>query len=84
MLLVPAIDLRGGHCVRLLRGDFGAETRYDIEPSMLLDRYRELGARWLEPDLFRLGASSMLADIERQLEHHVTGRYAASSRHALA
>ena len=47
MLLVPAIDLRGGHCVRLLRGDFAAETRYDIEPSVLLDRYRRLGARWL-------------------------------------
>ena len=44
----------------------------------------ELGNDWLGPDLFRLGASSMLADIERQLEHHLTGRYAASSRHALA
>ncbi|MCB2128940.1 MAG: deoxyribose-phosphate aldolase [Rhodobacteraceae bacterium] len=44
----------------------------------------ELGDAWLRPDLFRLGASSMLADIERQLDHHVTGRYAASSRHALA
>lgn len=44
----------------------------------------ELGRDWLAPDLFRLGASSMLADIERQLEHHVTGRYAASSRHAMA
>ncbi len=44
----------------------------------------ELGRDWLEPDLFRLGASSMLGDIERQLEHNVTGRYAASSRHALA
>ncbi|PZO81278.1 MAG: deoxyribose-phosphate aldolase [Mesorhizobium amorphae] len=44
----------------------------------------ELGRPWLEPDLFRLGASSMLGDIERQLEHFVTGRYAASSRHALA
>ena len=47
MLLMPAIDLRGGHCVRLLRGNFAAETRYDIEPSVLLDRFRELGARWL-------------------------------------
>jgi phosphoribosylformimino-5-aminoimidazole carboxamide ribotide isomerase len=47
MLLVPAIDLRGGHCVRLMRGDFAAETRYDVEPSMLLERYRELGAGWL-------------------------------------
>jgi len=44
----------------------------------------ELGRAWLEPDLFRIGASSMLADIERQLEHHVTGRYASSSRHAMA
>lgn len=44
----------------------------------------ELGHDWLQPDLFRLGASSMLADIERQLEHHLTGRYAASSRHAMA
>jgi deoxyribose-phosphate aldolase len=44
----------------------------------------ELGRRWLEPDLFRIGASSMLADIERQLEHFVTGRYAALSHHALA
>ncbi|MEI4472395.1 deoxyribose-phosphate aldolase [Frigidibacter sp. MR17.24] len=44
----------------------------------------EMGRDWLEPHLFRLGASSMLGDIERQLEHFVTGRYAASSRHALA
>ncbi|MFC7704327.1 deoxyribose-phosphate aldolase [Plastorhodobacter daqingensis] len=44
----------------------------------------ELGRDWLSPDLFRLGASSMLGDIERQLEHHVTGRYAASLRHAPA
>ena len=44
----------------------------------------ELGNDWLQPDLFRLGASSMLGDIERQLEHHVTGRYAAAHRHSLA
>ena len=37
----------------------------------------ELGLRWLQPDLFRFGASSLLTDIERQLSHHVTGRYAA-------
>ncbi len=37
----------------------------------------ELGDEWLFPDLFRLGASSLLTDIERQLSHHVTGRYAA-------
>ncbi|UVK46546.1 deoxyribose-phosphate aldolase [Mesorhizobium sp. AR07] len=44
----------------------------------------ELGRRWLEPDLFRIGASSLLGDIERQLEHYVTGRYSATYRHALA
>ena len=44
----------------------------------------ELGNAWLQPDLFRFGASSMLGDIERQLEHHVTGRYAAQSHHAMA
>ena len=38
----------------------------------------ELGERWLQPDLFRFGASSLLTDIERQLEHFVTGRYAAA------
>ncbi len=41
----------------------------------------ELGRDWLEPDYFRIGASSLLADIERQLEHHVTGRYSAYNRH---
>jgi deoxyribose-phosphate aldolase len=44
----------------------------------------ELGNRWLAPDLFRFGASSLLGDIERQLEHHLTGAYSASWRHALA
>ncbi|WP_421566480.1 deoxyribose-phosphate aldolase [Ochrobactrum sp. EDr1-4] len=44
----------------------------------------ELGNRWLQPDLFRLGASSMLGDIERQLEHFVTGRYSSANRHAAA
>ncbi|MFV0360781.1 deoxyribose-phosphate aldolase [Tropicimonas sp.] len=44
----------------------------------------ELGNRWLRPDLFRFGASSLLGDIERQLEHHVTGAYSAAWRHPLA
>jgi len=44
----------------------------------------ELGASWLNARLFRLGASSMLADIERQLEFHATGRYSAEYRHPLA
>jgi len=44
----------------------------------------ELGREWLEPDLFRIGASSLLGDIERQIEHFVTGRYASLNRHAMA
>ncbi len=40
----------------------------------------ELGDRWLRPHLFRFGASGLLTDVERQLEHFVTGRYAASHR----
>ena len=43
----------------------------------------ELGNRWLDPDLFRFGASSLLGDIERQLEHHVTGAYSAQYRHPM-
>ncbi|MBM3636469.1 MAG: deoxyribose-phosphate aldolase [Alphaproteobacteria bacterium] len=43
----------------------------------------ELGRPWLEPSLFRVGASSLLADIERQLEHHITGRYSAYNRHPI-
>ncbi|TYB82601.1 deoxyribose-phosphate aldolase [Maritimibacter fusiformis] len=48
--------------------------------SLLKD---ELGDAWLSPHLFRFGASSLLGDIERQLEHHVTGHYSASYRHAM-
>jgi len=47
MMLIPSIDLRGGRCVRLLKGNFDAETRYDLEPHELLQRYRALGATWL-------------------------------------
>jgi deoxyribose-phosphate aldolase len=43
----------------------------------------ELGDRWIRPDLFRFGASSLLGDIERQLEHYVTGAYSAVNRHAM-
>lgn len=43
----------------------------------------ELGHPWLQPDLFRFGASSLLGDIERQLEHFLTGRYSAANRHPM-
>ena len=47
MHLIPAIDLRDGHCVRLLRGNFEAETRYPTDPETLLIKYCNLGAAWL-------------------------------------
>jgi phosphoribosylformimino-5-aminoimidazole carboxamide ribotide isomerase len=47
MLLIPSIDLRGGHSVRLFKGDFSKETRYDLAPHELLARYAALGASWL-------------------------------------
>ncbi|HEY4940318.1 MAG TPA: deoxyribose-phosphate aldolase [Rhizomicrobium sp.] len=43
----------------------------------------ELGLPWMQPDLFRLGASSLLTDIERQLDHFVTGHYSAAHRHPM-
>ena len=58
----------------------GISTAKDILNYQILMK-EELGRKWLEPDLFRIGASSLLADIERQLEHHVTGRYSAFNRH---
>jgi len=47
MLLIPAIDLKDGHCARLFKGDFNAQTHYDHEPKELLHRYSALGAPWL-------------------------------------
>jgi deoxyribose-phosphate aldolase len=44
----------------------------------------ELGNKWLNPNLFRFGASSLVSDIERQLEHFVTGAYSATHRHPMA
>lgn len=61
----------------------GLKTAKDAMNWQILMK-EELGRRWLEPDLFRIGASSMLSDIERQLEHFITGRYSALSHHALA
>jgi phosphoribosylformimino-5-aminoimidazole carboxamide ribotide isomerase len=47
MQLIPAIDLKNGYCVRLLRGEFDQETRYDLKPAVLAQRYSDWGARWL-------------------------------------
>ena len=61
----------------------GIKTAKDAMAWQFLMR-EELGRDWLEPELFRFGASSLLTDIERQLEHFVTGRYSASYRHPSA
>ena len=61
----------------------GLKTAKDAMNWLILMK-EELGTRFMMPDLFRIGASSMLGDIERQLEHHVTGRYSAANRHPLA
>ncbi len=58
----------------------GVSAAKDVLNYQMLMK-EELGRDWLEPALFRVGASSLLADIERQLEHHVTGRYSAYNRH---
>lgn len=47
MRLIPAIDIRDGRCVRLLKGRFDQETRYDVDPVELAAHYRSLGAEWL-------------------------------------
>ena len=72
---------RTGHRVGL-KAAGGISTARDALAWMILVK-EELGDAWLSPALFRIGASSLLADIERQLEHHVTGRYSAFHRHAL-
>lgn len=57
----------------------GIRTAKHALDWMILMR-EELGVSWLTPELFRLGASTLLTDIERQLEHFATGRYSATSR----
>ncbi len=61
----------------------GLKTAKDALAWQILMK-EELGNDWLQPDLFRIGASSLLGDIERQIEHFVTGRYSAANRHAMA
>lgn len=60
----------------------GIRTAKDVLNYLILMN-EELGRAWLEPELFRIGASTLLADIERQLEHFVTGRYSAFNRHPM-
>jgi deoxyribose-phosphate aldolase len=79
---IRAYRERTGHLVGFKPAG-GLRTAKDALLWMILMN-EELGSRWLDPRLFRFGASSLLADIERQLEHHVTGRYSAFHRHPMA
>lgn len=47
MIVYPAIDLRGGRCVRLVEGDFARETAFDADPAVAARRWRDAGAEWL-------------------------------------
>ena len=73
---------RSGHMVGLKPAG-GIRTAKDALEWLVLVK-EELGDRWLRSDLFRFGASALLTDIERQLEHFVTGRYSAAYRHPTA
>jgi deoxyribose-phosphate aldolase len=57
-------------------------AKQSLEWLMLMKE--ELGNSWLDAHLFRMGASGMLGDIERQLQFHATGRYSAEYRHPMA
>lgn len=61
----------------------GIRTAKDAIAWLILMK-EELGNDWLMPDLFRFGASSLLGDLERQIEHTVTGRYSSADRHGIA
>lgn len=64
MQLIPAVDIRHGRCVRLLQGDFGRETRYDVDPAELAARYRALGAEWLHVVDLDGAATGSLVNLE--------------------
>ncbi len=84
--LVMARAIRGYAALTASRVGFkaagGVGTAKQALQWMILAK-EELGQPWLHPSLFRIGASSLLGDIERQLEHHATGRYSARHRHPL-
>jgi deoxyribose-phosphate aldolase len=72
---------RTGHRVGFKPAGGIRTAKQAIEWLLLIKE--ELGDEWLRPEWFRFGASALLTDIERQLEHHVTGRYSAAYRHPL-
>ncbi|MHB1310791.1 MAG: deoxyribose-phosphate aldolase [Gemmatimonadaceae bacterium] len=72
---------RTGFCIGYKPAGGIRTAKQALEFLLLMNE--ELGREWLEPHLFRFGASSLLTDIERQLEMHVTGRYAAAHHHPM-
>ena len=79
---IRAYEDRTGHKIGFKPAGGISTAKASLDWLVLMKE--ELGRRWLEPDLFRFGASSLLTDIERQLEHHLTGRHSAAHRHAMA
>ena len=73
---------RTGHRVGFKPAGGIRTAKHAVDWMLLLKE--ELGVDWLIPALFRLGASALVTDIERQLEHFVTGRYSAAYRHPMA
>ena len=47
MIILPAIDIKDGMCVRLYQGDFAQVTTYDDDPVMVAQRWQAAGASWL-------------------------------------
>ncbi len=72
---------RTGFCVGYKPAGGIRTAKQALEFLLLMNE--ELGREWLDPHLFRFGASSLLTDIERQLEMFVTGRYAAAHHHPM-
>ena len=72
---------RTGYCIGYKPAGGIRTAKQALEFLLLMNE--ELGREWLDPHLFRFGASSLLTDIERQLEMHVTGRYAAAHHHPM-
>jgi deoxyribose-phosphate aldolase len=80
--MIRAYHEHTGHRVGFKPAGGIRTAKQSIEWMLMMKE--ELGVEWVTAALFRFGASSLLGDIERQLEHHVTGRYSASNRHPMA
>jgi deoxyribose-phosphate aldolase len=78
---IRAYRERTGFCIGYKPAGGIRTAKQALEFLLLMNE--ELGREWLEPHLFRFGASSLLTDIERQLEMHVSGRYAAAHHHPM-